>query len=984
MFVDTRPCNRWPMPYPVDAVHGGDAGMIVLSNLKIDTSPCDAFSGPFPIAYSKEENPAPSGSGDGAGETGGPGPGEYMAIVQYDTILLRMHQDERIGTVHDSMCHLTYQDNGMIFMSNMFVDTRPCNNEPMPYPVEAVRGRDAGMIPLSSLNIDTRPCDASSGLFPVAYQINGRSGPEESGGGVGRVCKLELVFLHVEKPLYQDAGMIILSSLNIDTRPCEEDMVDVVAVMESSGPVPNKESKKKKAAEKPKVRTDFPETWLWTEEKLDGTSGEKVLEVTVPDTITTWHVSGFALSDQTGLGIANPAEIIGFKQVFVSMNLPYSVIRGEIVTLPIVIFNYMPDCLHTKVSMKDTKDFRSLTRSHASFCTCGGSSARVLFKIIPKILGRIEIEAQVETMPTNICPKHVKFDSNSYIDIVRKKLLVEPEGIEKEYTYNSLICPRNDSQLSDKAKLVIPDKVVPGSVYSELRVIGDLMGPSLSNIDNLLKMPYGCGEQNMLNFAPNIFIMQYLKATGQLTKQIRDKAEGYTLQGYQRELTYKHKDGSYSAFGERDKEGSMWLTAFVLKSFAQARPFIEIDKKILSEAKRWIISKQSRDGCFPTIGTLHHKGMKGGVKSPVTLTGYVVIALLEADMPPFSRTIRLAVNKCIKPNLGDIKDSYSLAILSYAMAKAQLQEEYKTVSKMLSDKAIKKGGMRHWEAGKPKEDKKDGVFYSPYRQARSADIEMTSYALLSLLPENDKSKALDSVDIVRWLAAQRNSLGGWSSTQDTVLAMQALAVYAEMVFSGETDMSVSIATQGLNHKFSVNSKNNLVLQRIQLPSKYPAVLKTTATGKGCALLSASVKYNVDQVKEVPSFALTVDIKPVKSKKRLRFGRCRSQIMKICAKWLKKGDSNMAIIAVKMLSGFAPVTSTLDKALKKDRLLKEYEKKNNEWIFYYSRIDDVCLSFIVKQENIVQGMKPSSVTVYDYYDKDMSATTKYKVSAKNCK
>ena len=57
------------------------------------------------------------------------------------------------------------------------------------------------------------------------------------------------------------------------------------------------------------------------------------------------------------------------------------------------------------------------------------------------------------------------------------------------------------------------------------------MGPSLNNIDNLLKMPYGCGEQNMLNFAPNIFIMQYLKATGQLTSEIEEKAVGYTLQG---------------------------------------------------------------------------------------------------------------------------------------------------------------------------------------------------------------------------------------------------------------------------------------------------------------------------------------------------------------------------------------------------------------------------------------------------------------------
>ena len=41
--------------------------------------------------------------------------------------------------------------------------------------------------------------------------------------------------------------------------------------------------------------------------------------------------------------------------------------------------------------------------------------------------------------------------------------------------------------------------------------------------------------------------------------------------GYQRELNYKHDDGSFSAFGPRDGAGSTWLTAFVLKVFAQVR-----------------------------------------------------------------------------------------------------------------------------------------------------------------------------------------------------------------------------------------------------------------------------------------------------------------------------------------------------------------------------------------------------------------------------
>ena len=53
---------------------------------------------------------------------------------------------------------------------------------------------------------------------------------------------------------------------------------------------------------------------------------------------------------------------------------------------------------------------------------------------------------------------------------------------------------------------------------------GDIMGPTMNGLDSLLKMPYGCGEQNMLNFAPNIYVMDYLTATNQDSSEIKAKA----------------------------------------------------------------------------------------------------------------------------------------------------------------------------------------------------------------------------------------------------------------------------------------------------------------------------------------------------------------------------------------------------------------------------------------------------------------------------
>ena len=57
------------------------------------------------------------------------------------------------------------------------------------------------------------------------------------------------------------------------------------------------------------------------------------------------------------------------------------------------------------------------------------------------------------------------------------------------------------------------------------------MGPSINGIESLLRMPYGCGEQNMLNFAPNIFVHKYLAATFKLTPELESKIKEYTLKG---------------------------------------------------------------------------------------------------------------------------------------------------------------------------------------------------------------------------------------------------------------------------------------------------------------------------------------------------------------------------------------------------------------------------------------------------------------------
>ena len=44
-------------------------------------------------------------------------------------------------------------------------------------------------------------------------------------------------------------------------------------------------------------------------------------------------------------------------------------------------------------------------------------------------------------------------------------------------------------------------------------------------------MPYGCGEQNMASWAPNIYVLQYLTSTGQSTSEIEKEAKNFMSVG---------------------------------------------------------------------------------------------------------------------------------------------------------------------------------------------------------------------------------------------------------------------------------------------------------------------------------------------------------------------------------------------------------------------------------------------------------------------
>ena len=172
--------------------------------------------------------------------------------------------------------------------------------------------------------------------------------------------------------------------------------------------------------------------------------------------------------------------------------------------------------------------------------------------------------------------------SREAADAVIRNLLVEPEGVAREEVNNAILSPDDSLDFN----LAAPPDAIPGSNRAYVALTGSYLAQTLDGLENLLQMPYGCGEQNMILFAPNVFVARYLDATGQLKPEVMAKAEHLMTTGYQRQLTYRRSDGSFSAFGQSDPEGSLWLTAFVLKSFAQADGLIYIGRNRAARRRR--------------------------------------------------------------------------------------------------------------------------------------------------------------------------------------------------------------------------------------------------------------------------------------------------------------------------------------------------------------------------------------------------------------
>ncbi|XP_037083771.1 alpha-1-macroglobulin-like isoform X2 [Pollicipes pollicipes] len=714
------------------------------------------------------------------------------------------------------------------------------------------------------------------------------------------------------------------------------------------------------------VRDSFLEAFLFSIETI-GPEGIKVLTQDIPDTITSWVGSAICSHPQDGFGVSNKSEVKGFKPFFTEVTLPYSVKRGEILNMSSTVFNFLDSSLSVYLELAASEDYSladEVSPAGIDLCVPAGRSKVSHFPLTFTSLGEVNITVTARLRDGN-CDQPNTVGPGS--DTVIRPLVVKPEGFPQEETTSRFVCLDEGAEpYVEQIPMVAPEGLVPDSERAYFSVVGDLLGPSYDNLGRLMDIPRAGGEPNMLAFVPYIHVRAYLEHTGLLTPLDRDRTTNGMRQGYQTQLRYRRRDGSYSSFGREDREGSLWLTAFVVKSFKDASKYISIDKESIKDSEDWLVDQQQDDGCFPLLGSVIHKELKGGTErgGPAALTAFVMLALGAYN----NRSLESGFT-CLEHGISQTnKTLYSEVLLAYTHVVLGREQRGQQLVSALMQKAKTEGpDALFWE----------GDRHSIYGGSRAVDIEMTAYMVLSLVHLSGQENLEQAARAVKWINKQRNSLGGFISTQDTIVALQALTEFAKRTFSSELSTSVTVSAGGPPSTLVVDSSNRLLLQQEKVADfELPAEVTFTVSPAGCVIYRTSFRYSSRARVPKPAFslAMTSEARPSRSPGS-------SYELEVCSAYIgDSGESERVVLEVEMPSGYIAVSSTL-RSLRKSGAVRKYDFSKGKVTFTLSKVTEekVCLKFRIIRENEVDGLKPSVVRVYDLFRPEDRNILEYELS-----
>ncbi|HLV66865.1 MAG TPA: MG2 domain-containing protein, partial [Polyangiaceae bacterium] len=247
----------------------------------------------------------------------------------------------------------------------------------------------------------------------------------------------------------------------------------------------------KAGSDGPRVRRDFPETLFVAPSVITDGKGTAELEIPLADSITEWRVTTLAHTTDGALG-GSESGITVFQDFFVDVSFPAELTRGDEVTFPIAVYNYLDETQSVSVELEAASWYTPLGETSATIELEPGQVAGIGFPV------RVE-EVGLRALT-------VRAFGSERSDAVERSVRVVPDGKAVPHVASGALA-EGDVTLP----VEFPEAAIPGSAQLYVDLFPAFLSQVVSGMDSMLRTPNGCFEQTTSSAWPNVLVTEYMR-----------------------------------------------------------------------------------------------------------------------------------------------------------------------------------------------------------------------------------------------------------------------------------------------------------------------------------------------------------------------------------------------------------------------------------------------------------------------------------------
>ncbi|ELT94762.1 hypothetical protein CAPTEDRAFT_205314 [Capitella teleta] len=694
-----------------------------------------------------------------------------------------------------------------------------------------------------------------------------------------------------------------------------------------------------------------PTDWMWKAAYIKP-NGQVELRLDVPEYTDSSVMSGFILHPEHGLSLVEqPVEHDTSRLFLMFSEAPCTIRRGEQVGIRLALLNNWDQDQEIILMLHGGEDYRFIRVEEFGFVSSynprllsgdiqtmidmkAGEKRYVMMPIVPLIeSGQLEVRISAYgplKIDTEVVTIDVKYDGVGITDFIPYLLDLVNQGSQLIPDFNIPI-PERFVEPGQRDVLYIPgSNVVSMGIHGDM-VLPGLMLPQLSLFETIdTNLSPESADGYMFDYAVNLQTLNYLQVTNSLSREERERSLEFMRSILMRQYSYLQNDGSMKMF-RRNSESCVWLTAYCMKvlhatviSQWSEQVFIPID--ILNKMATWLSKQQIASGAvIETSEVYYNQNYRPFVRDMsnqtqewhIPTTALTVIAMSLGTRLTGSAKIRAdEVSRKGADYLAEkylsINDPFQLAITAYALEVAKHRQKDNAYMRLRTFR--RSGEFVYWASKEIPPNVVNIINTVPIMEPRSYfenlenSVMATSYSLMLYLAHNQLA---ESVPIMKWIVFQHKHLMFWSSTQDTLLALEALSEYAyretnrdfyklTLYLSGTAKESWGV------HSHTLNKTNFDDLKVFPMQRAYGEI-RARAIGTGYAYLGMKSYRHMEKAYQIeaqgPSFA-SYDIEVAEMSFRGR--NASSLFMTICASWTRTdlySESGMTFLKIAIPSGY---------------------------------------------------------------------------------